>query len=98
LLRDVLGELKPLKEQDCPFVNLPEKQPGRYSTGLTAREMKRCQWVKPRLVCQVRFTEWTRDGKLRHPVFLGLRNDKLADEVVRESSAVLTARLKTYER
>ena len=36
------------------------------------------------LVCQVRFGEWTRDGKLRHPVFLGLREDKEAREVVRE--------------
>ena len=88
-LRDVFRELKPLSQQDCSFVNLPEKQWGRYLTGLTAREMKGCHWVKPKLVCQVKFSEWTRDGKLRHPVFLGLREDKSAEEVVRESSAVL---------
>ena len=88
-LRDVFRELKPLSQQDCSFVNLPEKQRGRYLTGLTAREMKGCHWVKPKLVCQVKFSEWTRDGKLRHPVFLGLREDKSAEEVVRESSAVL---------
>jgi DNA ligase D-like protein (predicted ligase) len=41
-------------------------------------------WVKPSLVAQVAFTEWTRDGKLRHPRFLGLRSDKPAREVVRE--------------
>jgi bifunctional non-homologous end joining protein LigD len=41
-------------------------------------------WVKPALVAQVAFTEWTRDGKLRHPRFLGLREDKSAREVVRE--------------
>jgi bifunctional non-homologous end joining protein LigD len=41
-------------------------------------------WVRPDLVAQVRFTEWTADGKLRHPVYLGLRDDKRADEVVRE--------------
>ncbi len=41
-------------------------------------------WVQPRLVAEVGFTEWTRDGRLRHPRFLGLRDDKPAREVVRE--------------
>ena len=41
-------------------------------------------WVEPELVAQVGFTEWTRDGRLRHPRFLGLRFDKPAREVVRE--------------
>lgn len=41
-------------------------------------------WVKPKLVAQIGFTEWTRDGKLRHPRFLGLRADKTPHEVVRE--------------
>ena len=41
-------------------------------------------WVRPELVAQVGFTEWTRDGRLRHPRFLGLRDDKAAAEVVRE--------------
>ena len=44
-------------------------------------------WVRPDLVAQIRFTEWTADGKLRHPVYLGLRDDKGAADVVRESSA-----------
>jgi bifunctional non-homologous end joining protein LigD len=42
-------------------------------------------WVHPKLVAQVAFTEWTRDGKLRHPRYTGLRTDKNADEVVRET-------------
>jgi bifunctional non-homologous end joining protein LigD len=46
--------------------------------------MKRCSWVEPILVAQVKFTEWTHDDQLRHPVFLGLRTDKAAKEVVRE--------------
>jgi bifunctional non-homologous end joining protein LigD len=41
-------------------------------------------WVKPRLVAQIGFTEWTHDNKLRHPRFLGLREDKKPEEVVRE--------------
>jgi bifunctional non-homologous end joining protein LigD len=44
-------------------------------------------WVRPELVAQVRFTEWTADGKLRHPVYLGLRDDKRPEEVRRETSA-----------
>jgi bifunctional non-homologous end joining protein LigD len=44
-------------------------------------------WVQPKLVAQVGFTEWTRDGKLRHPRFLGLRDDKPAPDVVRERAA-----------
>jgi bifunctional non-homologous end joining protein LigD len=43
-------------------------------------------WVRPDLVAQVRFTEWTDDGKLRHPVYLGLRDDKRAESVVREAA------------
>ena len=46
--------------------------------------MKRCVWVEPVLVAQVKFTEWTNDGQLRQPVFLGLRSDKNPDEIVRE--------------
>jgi bifunctional non-homologous end joining protein LigD len=44
-------------------------------------------WVRPSLVAQIGFTEWTRDGRLRHPRFLGLRDDKSAADVVREGSA-----------
>jgi bifunctional non-homologous end joining protein LigD len=43
-------------------------------------------WVRPELVAEIRFTEWTSDGKLRHPVYLGLRDDKPAREVVRETA------------
>jgi len=46
--------------------------------------MKHCQWVKPALVAQIKFTEWTHDDQLRQPVFLGLRTDKEAKDVVRE--------------
>jgi bifunctional non-homologous end joining protein LigD len=46
--------------------------------------MKRCGWVKPVLVAQVKFTEWTHANQLRQPVFLGLRNDKEAKNVIHE--------------
>jgi bifunctional non-homologous end joining protein LigD len=74
-----------LTRPDCPFANLPEKR--STSGGLTATEMKACTWLEPRLVCQVRFSEWTRDHHLRQPAFLGLREDKNAKEVVREEPA-----------
>lgn len=41
-------------------------------------------WVKPQLVAEVKFTEWTSSGEMRHPVYLGLRTDKVAKDVVRE--------------
>ncbi len=66
----------------CPFANLPSRRGDPH--GISAAEMKRCGWVTPEQVCQVRFTEWTDDGHLRHPVFLGLRADKAAREVGRE--------------
>jgi len=46
-------------------------------------------WVEPRLVCEVRFTEWTADGGLRHPIFMGLRTDRKPEEVRREVEVAL---------
>ena len=46
--------------------------------------MRQIEWVNPVFVCQVKFAEWTRDGKLRHPRYLGLRDDKRPRDVVRE--------------
>jgi bifunctional non-homologous end joining protein LigD len=83
LLKFLSTELNKIAVKDCPFDNLPAHGRG-LDPGLTAAEMKRCVWVKPVVVCEVKFTEWTRDDRLRHPVFLGLRDDKKASEVVRE--------------
>jgi ATP-dependent DNA ligase len=47
---------------------------------------KGARWVRPSLVGEVRFSEWTADGRLRHPSFLGLREDKAARDVVRETA------------
>jgi bifunctional non-homologous end joining protein LigD len=86
LLRSLHAKFKKIPSAECPFVNLPEKRSGRYGQGVTPSEMKRCHWVQPTLVCQIKFAEWTRDDRLRQPVFLGLREDKDAKEVVREKA------------
>ena len=51
---------------------------------MTADEMREMQWVKPKVVVQIRFVEWTAEGRLRHAAFLGLRSDKDAREGRRE--------------
>lgn len=83
LLKSLHQKFQKLKKSGCPFGNLPEKS-GQFGRGLTASEMKRCTWLEPKLVCEIRFAEWTRDNHLRQPAFLGLREDKKAREVVRE--------------
>ena len=69
----------------CPFSNLPMKRQS-HGQAMTAAAMKKVTWVRPELICQVRFAEWTEDRLLRQPVFLGLRQDKDATEVVREAT------------
>ncbi len=76
--------MKDLTVDRCPFANLPQKAGGRWSQAMTPSEMRKCTWIKPELVCQVRFAEWTNEASLRQPVFLGLRTDKSPREVVRE--------------
>ncbi|MDX2081657.1 MAG: non-homologous end-joining DNA ligase [Terrimicrobiaceae bacterium] len=85
ILEDLAGQMAPLARDKCPFVDLPAERGGRWGQGLTAADLRRCHWVEPRLVCQVRFSEWTRDGRLRQPVFVGMRKDKPAREVRRET-------------
>src|SRR5207247_11416837 len=52
---------------------------------ITPSMMRKLHWVNPVFVCEIKFAEWTRDGKLRAPVFLGLRDDKKPKEVGREA-------------
>jgi bifunctional non-homologous end joining protein LigD len=72
------------RRDDCPFVDLPSKSGGQWSQGITPSMMTKMHWINPVFVCQIKFAEWTRDGKLRQPAFLGLREDKPPGEVVRE--------------
>src|SRR5438046_1788568 len=74
------------QRETCPFDDLPSKQNGQWVQGITPSMMRKMHWVNPKFVCQVKFAEWTRDLKLRAPVFLGLRDDKRPTEVVREAS------------
>jgi bifunctional non-homologous end joining protein LigD len=81
--QDLYARFQKLRIDRCPFSNLPSSN---RQGGLSRAEMNRCTWLEPKLICQVRFTEWTDAGGLRHPVFLGLRDDKSAREVVREEA------------
>ena len=79
LRREVFKSLKTLETATCPFANLPEKK--RTQWALTREEMKNCRWVRPELVAEIEFTEWTPDGHLRHATFVRLREDKEASEI-----------------
>lgn len=83
-LRELHRMFQPLRREHCPFVNLPTKRQGKFGQGVSASEMKICTWLEPKLIAQVRFIEWTSDGGLRHPVYLGLRDDKVAESIERE--------------
>lgn len=70
MLKTLYAKLKKLEQTKCPFAHDPEEA--------------NVHFVRPHLVCEIGFTEWTNDGKLRHPRFLGLRIDKSPKQVVRE--------------
>ena len=71
-LRDVYGQLQKIKVARSPFVDEVGERGAIF--------------VRPELVAQIAYTEWTSDGRLRHPAFLGLREDKAAKEVRREEA------------
>src|SRR5215471_6981457 len=81
---ELFKRFKGLETPRCPFVNLPEKRSGRWGQGLTAEKMADCTWLKPVLVGQFEFLEWTPDDHLRPSRFVGLRQDKKPTDVVRE--------------
>jgi bifunctional non-homologous end joining protein LigD len=70
-LSRLMARMRPLETPDCPFSAVPGSN-------------ERPHWIRPELVAQVKFAEWTRDDKLRHPVYIGLRDDKRPRDVVRE--------------
>lgn len=70
-LKQVYDLLQPLKSGNSPF-------------DVTPITNEPVQWVQPQIVCEVKFAEWTDDGIMRQPIFLGIRQDKLPEEVMRE--------------
>jgi bifunctional non-homologous end joining protein LigD len=83
LRQELFRRFRPLEAAECPFVNLPEARSGRWGAGLTAPKMKNCRWLKPVLVGQFEFVEWTTENHLRHSRFVGLREDKNVRDVKR---------------
>jgi DNA ligase D-like protein (predicted ligase) len=73
-----------LENSECPFANLPEARSGRWGQGLTRAKMAECRWLKPILVGEFEFVEWTPGNHLRHSRFVALREDKPAKDVRRE--------------
>ncbi len=71
LLKTLWAALPPLGRPTSPFATGTPTGRGHH-------------WIEPKLVCEVRFAEWTKDGGIRHPVFLGLREDKRPEECRRE--------------
>ncbi len=72
-LKMIYDKMKPIIRHEKPF---DQKVPEENAT----------TWLKPKLVCEVKFTEWTRKGQMRHPAFVGLRDDKRAEDVTREKA------------
>ncbi len=79
------AEFQKRRVSACPFANLPLGHKSRFGATMNGAAMREVTWLKPDLVGQVRFAEWTQEGLLRQPVFLGLRRDKAAKDVVREA-------------
>jgi bifunctional non-homologous end joining protein LigD len=74
-IKELLAKLKPLERKEPPFRVVPKMPKVRKGDVV---------WVEPKLVCEVRFSEWTHDGHLRAPVYVGLREDKAPEDVRRE--------------
>jgi DNA ligase D-like protein (predicted ligase) len=82
--QQLFRKFRGLEIRDCPFANLPEAKGGRWGQGLTKAKMADCRWLKPVLVGQFEFLEWTADNHLRHTRFISLREDKPARDVRRQ--------------
>jgi ATP-dependent DNA ligase len=82
--QQVFSKLKHLVTPGCPFVNLPETKRSRFGEELNVEKMKKAVWLKPEVVAQIEFLEWTDANHLRHSKFVGLCDDKDARGVVKE--------------
>jgi len=82
--RQVFSKLKHLVTPACPFVNLPETRRSRFGEELNGEKMKKAVWLRPEIVVQIEFLEWTEADRLRHAKFVGLREDKNPRNVGKE--------------
>jgi ATP-dependent DNA ligase len=82
----LLTHFKRLEIARCPFANLPESKAGRWGQGLTVEKMKECVWLKPVLVGQFEFAEWTPDNHLRHSRFVDCGKTKVPPKSFASSS------------
>jgi ATP-dependent DNA ligase len=80
----VFRKFKGLESHKCPFANLPESEKRRWGEGLTAADMEKCVWLKPKLVAAIEYAEWTPANHLRHSRFVALQDDKDPRQVMRE--------------
>jgi bifunctional non-homologous end joining protein LigD len=99
LQTEILEKLKPFITRVCPFNEVPEyNKPSRFRPNPPKAEVI---WVKPKVVAEISYRTLTHDGSLRHPSFKGLREDKSADEVMREepkhTKEILTSRLSSVK-
>ncbi len=85
--QNVFRRFSGLGTKTCPFANLPEPRNARRGEALTAEVMRKCCWLKPQLVAQIEFTDWTAANHLRHSRFAGMREDKDPREVAHETAA-----------
>lgn len=84
-LEEVYKKLQPLVTEKCPFVKCPK---GNMPV----------TWVKPKLVCEIKFSEWTKERIMRHPIFMGLRSDKKPRDVVFEKAVNMATMKKAGQK
>ena len=77
--------LRTLQIDRCPFVDLPTEASSRWGGGVSAEDMKDMHWTRPEIVVEIQFVEWTAENRLRLSKYLGLRPDKTASDVRRET-------------
>ena len=83
LRRQLFAVLQPLKTARCPFANLPNVRKSHWYEGITAEDMTKITWLKPKVVAEFAFTEWTAERLLRHARYVDLRPDVAAKSVGR---------------
>ena len=82
--KEMMKQFKPLEQKQSPFATVPDvNKPSRFRPDPPDAK---ATWLKPKLVCEVAFREMTEDGVMRHPSFEGMREDKPAKDVVRETA------------